>query len=123
MNTMDYEFALDEYDRPIAEFSSGFEALGRWFSEQLRDQYSISELLMIVEQLEQRRITRRQIFSEDSHLLMTQEEVETKAMILDEEFEDELPENTHLYQDEAYARCGLQDFKQALLSWQQFVEN
>ncbi|MGK0498450.1 MAG: hypothetical protein ACJAYG_000077 [Oceanicoccus sp.] len=118
---MDYDFTLDEYDQPIAEFSSGFEALGRWFSEQLKDQDAIDELLSIVEQLEQQRISRRQLFSADSHLLLTQDDVEAKALAMDNEVEGGLPEHTRLYDDEAYARCGLPDFKQALIAWQQFV--
>jgi uncharacterized protein YacL (UPF0231 family) len=118
---MDYEFTLDEHDRPIAEFSSGFEALGRWFSEQLADQQAITELIEIVEQLEQQRISRRQLFSEDSHLLLTHDEVEAKSLAIDNEVEDDLPEDTRLYDDESYARCGLPDFKSALIAWQKFV--
>lgn len=119
---MDYEFTLDEYDRPIAEFSSGFEAFGRWFSEQLSDQHAIVELLEIIQQLEQQRISSRQIFSSDSHLLLAQDDVEVKALALDGEYEEELPENTQLYDDEAYANCGLPDFKDALIAWQKFVD-
>ena len=118
---MDYEFFLNEYDRPIAEFSLGFEAFGRWFSEQLKDQHAITELLEIVEQLEQHRINRRQLFSTDSYLLLTQDEVEVKAVALETEVEQELPENTRLYDDEAYASSGLPDFKHALIAWQRFV--
>tara|TARA_B110000879_G_C10957080_1_gene426029 strand:+ start:172 stop:534 length:363 start_codon:yes stop_codon:yes gene_type:complete len=118
---MDYEFTLDEYDRPIAEFSSGFEAFGRWFSEELRDQDAIDELLDNAHQLEQLRISNRQLFSSDSHLVMTRDEVEVKALALEGEYEEDLPENTQLYEDESYARCGLPDFKCALIAWQKFV--
>lgn len=121
VNAMDYEFTLDEYDRPIAEFSSGFEAIGRWFSEQLSDEHAIAELFSIVEQLEQKRISRRLLFSADSHLLLTQDDAEVKALALDGEVEEELPEDTRLYDDEAYASCGLPDFKQALIAWEKFI--
>ena len=118
---MDYEFTVDRYDQPVAEFSSGFEALGRWFSEQLKDEQAIAELISIIKQLEQQRITHRQFFSADSHLLLTKNEVEAKALALNSEAGEELPENTPLYDDEAYACCGLPDFKHALISWQQFI--
>ena len=45
---MGYEFTLDRYNQPIAEFSSGFEALDRWFSEQLKDEQAIAELISII---------------------------------------------------------------------------
>ena len=68
---MDYEFTLDEYDRPIAEFSMGFEAIGRWFSEELgRDQHPIDGLLDIVTQIEKKRVSSRQLFGEDSKLFI-----------------------------------------------------
>lgn len=127
---MDYEFTLDEYDRPIAEFSMGFEALGRWLTEELgSEQHNIDDLLDIIIQLEQKRINSRQLFGEDSKLLIDQEQVEVMALALeigdDEDSDDKpaLPENTRLYDDESYANCGLQDFKQALLSWQEFVQD
>ncbi|MFT5690890.1 MAG: hypothetical protein ACI92E_000213 [Oceanicoccus sp.] len=126
---MDYEFTLDEYDRPIAEFSMGFEALGRWLTEELgSEQHNIDDLLDIVIQLEQKRITSRQLFGEDSKLVIDQDQVEVMALALEIERDEEsdnvqtLPENTRLYDDESYAHCGLQDFKQALLSWQEFVQ-
>lgn len=118
---MDYEFTLDEYDRPSALFSSGFEALGRWFTEELSNHEMINELLDIVEQLEQHRIQRRQLFGRDSHLDIDQDEVTVTASALDSDIQEEIPEGTRLYDDEANASCGLQDFKQALLGWQAFV--
>ncbi|MEH6556896.1 MAG: YacL family protein [Oceanicoccus sp.] len=118
---MDYEFTLDEYDRPVAIFSSGFEALGRWFTEELNDHEFIHELLSIVEQLEQHRIQRRQLFGSDSHLDIDQDEVTVTATALGSDADEDLPEGTRLYDDESVASCGLQDFKQVLLSWQDFV--
>ena len=119
---MDYEFSLDEYDRPIAEFSMGFEALGRWLSEELgNDQLLIEELLDIIQQLEQQRVNDRLLFGENFQLAINQHEVTVTALALDGEPAQELPEDTRLYDDELYASCGLPDFKQALLSWQVFV--
>ena len=119
---MDYEFTLDEYDKPIAEFSSGFESFGRWFSEALgSDEQQIDGLLGIIEQLEQKRINSRQLFTEDAQLTINCDEVEVRAQALDVETDLELPEDTRFYDDESHASCGLPDFKQALLSWQKFV--
>ena len=120
-NPMDYEFILDEYDRPTAIFSSSFEALGRWFSEELINHDSIEELLDIVEQLELQRIQRRQLFSNDSQLEIDHDEVVVSAMALTVGHDQPLPEDTQLYDDESYASCGLPDFKEALLAWQDFI--
>ena len=118
---MDYEFTLDEYDRPVAIFSSGFEALGRWFTEELNNHELIDELLDIIEQLEQGRIERRQLFGNDSQLDIDQDEVVVTASALSSDAPAEIPEGTRLYDDEGQASCGLQDFKYALSSWQNFV--
>lgn len=118
---MDYEFTLNEYDRPIAEFSMGFEALGKWFSEELGgDEQRVNDLLDIVDQLLQHRISERQLFGSESQLLINKQEVEVMPFGIEQDHQ--LPKDTQLYDDEHYAACGLQDFKQALLSWQEFVQ-
>jgi len=119
---VDYEFTLDEYDQPVAEFSMRFEALGRWLSEELgSDQQRIEELLDIIRQLEQQRLNSRELFGKDFQLSINSHEVKVFALALESTVDEELPENTKLYDDELYAACGLQDFKHALLSWQDFV--
>jgi uncharacterized protein YacL (UPF0231 family) len=53
---------------------------------------------------------------------MNQEDVEVRALSLGMEVDDEeLPENTNLYDNESYAECGLEDFQQVLISWQEFI--
>jgi len=119
---MDYEFTLDEYDRPIAEFSMGFEALGNWLSQEVgNDEQALDDLLNIVQQLLQDRISERALYGKESQLQLNRLEVKAMPLELDREFV--LPEHTHLYDDESYASCGLPDFHQALLSWQQFIQS
>lgn len=120
---MDFEFTLDEYDRPVAEFSTGFEALGRWITEELAaDQEAIDGLLDILQQVTDKRIASRQLFAEDMQLNINIVEVEVVALALGNEFDEQhLPENTHLYDDESHSICGLPDFLQAVLAWREFV--
>ncbi|SFG81285.1 YacL family protein [Neptunomonas qingdaonensis] len=119
---MDYEFSIDELGRPRAKFSMGAEAIGRWFSEELSDdQQQINQLVAIVETLEQGTISDYQQSGKEFQLRLNQNEIEVVALALDLGFDDELPEETNLYDEESYAGCGLPDFKQALLSWQSFV--
>ncbi len=119
---MDYDFTFDEYDKPVAEFSMGHEAIGSWFSEELgSNQQRIEELIDIVDQLVHRRIQQRQVEGTEYQLKLNQEEVEVRALSLELEIDEELPEDTNLYDDESFAECGLEDFQQALISWQEFI--
>lgn len=119
---MDYEFSLDEYNQPLAKFSLGHEALGRWFSEELRsDQHAITELLDVIQQLEQRSTYSHKIMGPEFQLRFQQHEVEVLALSLGIDIDEELPEDTDLYDAESYSECGLHDFKQALLSWQDYL--
>jgi uncharacterized protein len=119
---VDYEFTLDEYDEPVAKFSIGHEAIGRWLSEELsNNQLLISELLDNIRRLEQRDINQHHVKGHKFQLRLSRDQIEVIGLALDIDVDEELPENTNLYDQELYAECGLQDFKQAVLSWQGFV--
>lgn len=119
---MDYEFSIDELGRPRAKFSMGAEAIGRWFSEELSDNRQvIDQLVAMVEALEHGHIIDYQQSGSEFQLRLTQDEIEVVALALDLDFDEDLPEETNLYDEELYAGCGLLDFKQALLAWQSFV--
>jgi uncharacterized protein YacL (UPF0231 family) len=119
---VDYDFSFDEYDKPIAEFSMGHEAMGSWFSEELgANQQRIEEIIDIVDQLIHRRIQQRQIEGTEYQLRMGQEDVEVRALSLELDIDEELPEDTNLYDEESFSECGLEDFQQALISWQEFI--
>lgn len=119
---MDYDFSFDEYDKPIAEFSMGHEAMGSWFSEELgANQQRIEEIIDIIDQLIHRRIQQRQIEGTEYQLRMGQEDVEVRALSLELDIDEELPEDTNLYDEESFSECGLEDFQQALISWQEFI--
>lgn len=120
---MDYDFTFDEYDKPIAEFSMGHEAIGTWFSSELgANLQRIEELADILDQLVNRRIQERLIEGIEYQLRLNQEDAEVVALSLDSDVDkEELPENTNLYDDESFAECGLEDFQVALLSWQEFI--
>lgn len=119
---MDYNFTFDEYDKPIAEFSMGHEAIGTWFSDELgANQQRIDELIDIIDQLTHHRIQQRQIEGIEYQLRLNQENVEVIALSLDLEIDQELPEDSQFYDEESYAECGLEDFQEALVSWQEFI--
>ena len=119
---MDYEYTIDEYGKLNAQFSIGYEALGLWFNEEIKSNpNTISELLNCIVQLEQRQKTSFQIEGREFQLRLNTDGVEVVALALGIEIYEELPESTHLYDQESFSECGLQDFKQAVLKWQEFV--
>ena len=121
-NAVDYDFTFDEYDKPIAEFSMGHEAMGTWFNDELgANQQRIEELVDIVDQLVNRRIEQRLIEGTEYRLRMNQQDVEVVALSLGLDVDEELPENTNVYEDESHSECGLEDFQDALVSWQEFI--
>lgn len=119
---VDYDFSFDEYDKPVAEFSMGHEAMGSWFTDELgTNQQRIEELLDIIDQLINHRIEQRLIEGTEYQLRLNQEDAEVRALSLDIDIDEELPENTNLYDEESFSECGLEDFQQVLISWHEFI--
>ena len=120
---MDYEYTVDEFGQLSAQFSIGYEAMGLWFNEELESNLTaISELLKQIHQLEERKKSHFHIEGKEFQLRLNWDGVEVLALALGIEVYEELPESTHLYDQESFSECGLQDFKQAVLTWQEFVQ-
>ncbi|MFT7371534.1 MAG: hypothetical protein ACI9T9_000210 [Oleiphilaceae bacterium] len=119
---MDYEYTIDEYGQLNAQFSIGYEALGLWFNEEIEsNSVTITDLLDRIDQLEQRKKSAFHIEGKEFQLRLNQDGVEVVAWALGFDVDEALPENTNLYDQESFSECGLQDFKQAVLMWQEFV--
>jgi len=119
---MDYEYTIDEFGKLSAQFSSGYEAMGLWFNEEIENnQAVISDLLDRIDQLEQRKKSYFHIEGKEFQLRLHTDGVEVLALALGIDVDEALPENTNLYDQESFSECGLQDFKQAVLMWQEFV--
>ena len=112
---MDYEFRYNSQNLPVAEFSMGHEAIGRWITDELGDSIAkIQELLSVIEQIENAQLAQKTIFGRELTLSLSQEDVEITAAY---DTDEELPEDTSLSEDELTASCGLPDFKQAVEEW------
>jgi len=119
---MDYEYTIDEFGKLSAQFSIGYEAMGLWFNEEIEsNQALMSDLLDRIDQLEQGQRSDLLIEGKEFQLRLNRDGVEVRALALGVEVYEELPESTNLYDQESYSECGLQDFKQAVLMWQEFV--
>jgi uncharacterized protein YacL (UPF0231 family) len=119
---MDYEYTIDEYGQLSAQFSIGYEALGLWFNEEIdSNDCTISDLLSRIDQLEKGTKKSFHIEGKEFQLRLSADGIEVVALALGFEVYEELPESTNLYDQESFSECGLQDFKQAVLMWQEFV--
>ena len=120
---MDYDFTRDIYGGFCAEFSMGHEALGYWVTHELGNRPQvISQLLTAIEQLKARQRFDYLLEGSEYNLLLDREEAIVRAHALDSDFGDsELDEALDLYDQESSSRCGLDDFIEILLGWQQFI--
>lgn len=120
---MDYDFTHDIYGNVCAEFSMGHEAFGRWLSEEVSDKQSlISEILNGVAQLKNRQ---RFDFIHEGHefdIEITADEAIIRAHTLASAGDEDMPdEDLDFYDQESFARCGLDDFAGLMSGWQQFI--
>ena len=119
---MDYDFETNFLDEPIAKFSMGHEAIGRWLSEELStNALLLEEVLSSIAQIENNTMSKKKFIGQDFDLLIDLNEAIIQAHSLAYDYQDELPDNTALFDQELIADCGLPDFKQALISWQEFL--
>ncbi len=114
--------------QPEAKFSMGHEAVGRWLTEELgKNRDSIEALLQTITKIEKNEIRKKSIEGKEFILRIDRDEVEIVALALDGDIgsdfdtQDDIPEDTNLYNEEMRAECGLPDFKHAVESWQAFI--
>ncbi|CAJ1913843.1 MULTISPECIES: YacL family protein [Aeromonas] len=120
---MDYEFRRDPFGGYRARFSMGHEAIGQWLIDEVgKDEEKLDELFAIIDQLSSRTRTEYRLLGGDYSLLLTHEEAEVKANVLNIEQDEDLDDLAY-YDDEQLAMCGLEDFAQVLVSWRAFIRN
>jgi len=121
---MDYQFTRNENAQPMAIFSMGAETLGRWISDEVgSDQQKIQALLQVIEKLLRKEMAEFQLQGVEYDLQLNQDEIEVLSHELSLSAPEELPEGTELYDQESITGCGLEDFKQVLLSWLDFIQS
>jgi hypothetical protein len=119
---MDYDFSTNEYQQLEVVFSTGHEAIGSLLTEDIgQNSEAINALLAIIDQLEAREIYQHEQKGRHFLLTLTRDQVEVSAHILILDEGEEKPESTDFYDDELRAECGLNDFKQVLLAWREFL--
>lgn len=120
---MDYEFRRDPFGGYRARFSMGHEAIGLWLIDEVgKDEEKLDELFAIIDRLSSRALVEYQLPGGDYSLLLTHEEAEVKANVLNIALDEDLDDLAY-YDDEQLAMCGLEDFAQVLGSWRAFIRN
>ena len=120
---MDYDFTHDIYGAFKADFSMGHEALGYWVTYELRSRQNvITELLRVINELQQRQRLDYLMEGSEYNLILNQDEAIVRAHALDSAFDDNTPDdNLELYDQESTASCGLDDFIEIIEGWQKFT--
>ncbi|MGL5758406.1 YacL family protein [Plesiomonas sp.] len=117
---MDYEFRRDLMGAVKAQFSMGHEALACWINDEIAG--NLPFLTDILSAIDSVRGSERQWqhTGREFSLLMDGEEVMVRANIMSFE-SDQLEDDMQYYDEESLSLCGLEDFEQALLAYQQFL--
>ena len=119
---MDYDFQNDYMGYPSAKFSMGHEAFGRWFTEELSNNKNLLEkILSSISQIENNLIFEKHFRGQVFELTVDLEQASVRALSLTNDSEEELDDNLELFDQELISDCGFPDFKEALISWQEFV--
>ena len=119
---MDYELQNDYMGYPSAKFSMGHEAFGRWFSEELsNDIILVDKIFSTISQIENKTLIEKNFRGKVFELTLELEQVSVRALSLAHVSEEELGDNLELFDQELMADCGFPDFKDALISWREFI--
>jgi len=121
---MDFEFKRDILGRPIAKFSMGHEPFGRWLSEELTcDVTKVNILLNSINAIESGHKGFVDLVGSELQLSLSINQVTVEILEQELDFHNISIEYSEdqLYEAESNAECGLQDFKQALNSWLEFI--
>ncbi len=119
---MDFQFKKDILGQPVASFSMGHETIGRWLTDELgSNPKNTQNLINLISNIEQSLIGFREITGSELQLSLSLNGVEVSALDTEFDSQDDFHEDTNLYEGESFSECGLLDFKQAVLSWLEYI--
>lgn len=119
---MDFQFKKDILGQPVASFSMGHEAIGRWLTDELGSNLIHTQnLIDLIIKVEQSEIGFREITGSELQLTLSINGVEVSTLDSEYDLQDELTEDASLYECESFSECGLLDFKQSVQSWLEYI--
>ncbi|GGY57822.1 hypothetical protein GCM10011297_33290 [Bacterioplanes sanyensis] len=123
---MDYRFFYNERQLPCARLSMDHEAFGFWLSDDLGD--DLHTLAMLLEKIDALLHGELQEFDWHGHdflLKLSREDADVIAheLLQEHSLEELNDEDMDFYDAESRASCGLEDFKDLLIEWRDFLED
>lgn len=119
---MDYTIGRDELGRCFAQLSMGQEAFGTWLAEELgEDGPLLKRIIEAVDQLSSRRIREFRHDGNAFSLELDRDEARVRSHSLGDDTATANFEDLDFYDDELEAGCGLDDFHDLLLAWQELT--
>jgi uncharacterized protein YacL (UPF0231 family) len=120
---MDYKFVRDITGAPLAECDAEASIFGDWLNNELGNKpEEVAVLLSIIDQLQASELRVYKVKGHDYTLILDTDEAELHTHLGHWDEETELPEGTELDQQIATG-CGLEDLKELLLDWHEFIVN
>ncbi|ASP40463.1 hypothetical protein CHH28_18060 [Bacterioplanes sanyensis] len=122
---MDFHFFYNERQLPCAKLSMDHEAFGFWLSDDLGDNHEVlTQLLEKTDALLTGELQEFEWRGHDFMLRLSRDDADVIAHeLLQQHSLDELnEEDMDFYDAESRASCGLEDFKDLLIEWRDFLE-
>lgn len=122
---MDYRFYINERNQPQASLSMGHEAFGDWLSHDIgNDVAQCQQLLQWIDELTQRQRSELEWHTTQYTLQLDREEAMLTARYQHDDSDDALSDpDLHVYQDESEAGCGLDDLRELICAWLDFLQD
>jgi uncharacterized protein YacL (UPF0231 family) len=122
---MDFRFYYNDRQLPCARLSMDHEAFGLWLSDDLSDDGTrLAELIEAIDAIIEGRKQEYEWRGQDFLLRLNRDDAEVIALELLQEhsLEDLEDEDLDFYDAESRAMCGLEDFRDLLIEWRDFLE-
>jgi hypothetical protein len=119
---MDYKFLREVTGKPIAQCEDEASTFGDWLTNQLSDNCdAVNDLLGVIEQLQTQALKSHKLKGHDYTLILNEDEAELHSHLGYWDEDMALPEGTELDQQDAMG-CGLEDLKELLEAWLDFIQ-
>lgn len=120
---MDYRFMREISGKPIAQCEDEASSFGDWLTNEIGDDKSATAALLdAIEKLQSSQLATHKLKGHDHTLVLDQDEAMLHNHLGYWDEDQALPEGTELDQQDAMG-CGLQDLKELLISWAEYIEN
>ncbi|QDJ12787.1 hypothetical protein CEP45_02545 [Mergibacter septicus] len=125
---MEYQFLSDRYTKVNVKCSMEHQAIAHWINTEIHgDLTKLEQVIDLIQQSKIHHTKEHQFLGREYSLFLSQMEVIVKANgLMEDENLDEineiLDEGLHLYDEESFAICGLDDFYHFILAYQQFLQ-